>query len=44
MDIRYLFSGIGVIIDDMLGDVEVNDKINDITSSLESAHIPLVKP
>ena len=43
MDIRYLFSGIGVIIDDMLGDVEVNDKINDITSSLESAHIPLVK-
>lgn len=43
MDIRKLFSGIGVIIDDMLGDVEVNDKINDITSSLESAHIPLVK-
>lgn len=43
MDIRKLFSGIGVIIDDMLGDLEVNDKINEITSSLESAHIPLVK-
>ena len=43
MDIRKLFSGIGVIIDDMLGDVEVNDKINDIISFLEGAHIPLVK-
>lgn len=43
MDIRQLFSGIGVIIDDMLGDIEVNDKINDITSSLESEQIPLLK-
>lgn len=43
MDIRKLFSGIGVIIDDMLGDVEINDKINDITSSLEGDNIPLVK-
>ena len=43
MDIRKLFSGIGVVIDDMLGDKEVNDKINDITTALEDAQIPLVK-
>lgn len=43
MDIRKLFSGVGVIIDDMLGDAEINDKINDIVSSLEEANIPLVK-
>ena len=43
MDIKKLFSGIGVIIDDMLDDVEINDKIIEIVSALEDAKIPLVK-
>ncbi|MBR1518856.1 MAG: hypothetical protein IJ624_05090 [Prevotella sp.] len=43
MDIKKLFSGVGVVIDDMLDDVEVNDKILDIVSSLEEAKMPLVK-
>lgn len=43
MNIRRLFSGIGVVIDDMLGDGDVNDRINDITSSLEGDQIPLLK-
>lgn len=43
MDIKKLFSGIGVVIDDMLDNTEINDKILDIVFSLENAKMPLVK-
>jgi len=43
MDIKRLFSGIGVVIDDMLGDEEIHDKIIDIVSSLEKEGLPLVQ-
>ena len=43
MNTKSLFSGIGVVIDDMLDDVVIQDRILDIISSLEDAKMPLVK-
>ena len=43
MDIKKLFSGVGIVIDDMLDEVEIPDKIHEIVSSLEEAKMPLVK-
>lgn len=43
MDVKELFSGIGVIIDDQIFNKESHDKIKSIAKSLEEAHVPLLK-
>lgn len=43
MDIKELFSGVGVIIDDQIFNDDEHDKIRDIANNLESENIPLLK-
>lgn len=43
MDIKELFSGVGIIIDDQIFNDDGHDKIRDIANSLESENIPLLK-
>lgn len=43
MNIKELFSGVGVIIDDQIFNDDGHDKIRDIANNLESENIPLLK-